>query len=223
MPERILQPVVRCLYLITAVLIATSPSAGAPPESLGMADPTGGIGPRNPPVNQRFQGPVDVQVGPRLLASYGAYAKTWNGQFFIQPSVLTCDGSGVDRAQQSRLPGDFETHEAVVLVADGLARDFPEILTTIVARLKDRQTVIALVSSVVHRNYVTRVLTDRRLSLESVQFVIAPTNTIWMRDFGPLFVCRPDGTGCAVDPGYGKPLRAADDGIPAAIRERYML
>ncbi|HYW78074.1 MAG TPA: agmatine deiminase family protein, partial [Thermoguttaceae bacterium] len=154
------------------------------------------------------------------MTTEGAFSRTWNHQFFVQASVLACDRSGLERAQQFRLPGDFETHEAIVLVGDGLARDFPEILTTIVARSEDRQAVVALVSSAVNREHVAGILTGRGLSLESVRFLIAPTNTIWLRDFGPLFVCRPDGTTCAVDPGYGKPLRASDDGIPAAIAKQ---
>jgi agmatine deiminase len=157
----------------------------------------------------------------RLLGSQTAFARAWNRQFFIGPSVLTGDRSAPDGNRQIRLPGDFESHEAIVVVADGLARDFPEIFTTIVASSKGRQSVIALVSSPAHRKYVVRVLAKDDLSPDSVRFVLMPTNTIWMRDFGPLFVCGPDRDRHAVDPGYGKPSRTADDAVPAAVARQF--
>lgn len=186
-----------------------------------MADSESGPAAGNFPASRHAQGRAGAQAGPRLLTSQGAFARVWNRQFFIGPSVLAGDRSAPDGKPRFRLPGDFESHEAIVVVADGLARDFPEILTAIVAGSKGSQSVIALVSSPLHRAYVARVLAKGRLPPDSVRFVVAPTNTIWMRDFGPLFVCGSDGARCAVDPGYGKPARRADDAVPAAVARQF--
>ena len=197
------------------------PASGAPPDGSAMAGRVGGPAAASSPTSRHVQSRVGPRAGPHLLASQTAFARAWNRQFFIGPSVFAGDRSALAGEQRFRLPGDFESHEAIVVVADGLARDFPEILTAIVAGSKGSQSVIALVSSPLHRAYVARVLAKGRLSPDSVRFVLAPTNTIWMRDFGPLFVCGSDGGRRAVDPGYGKPSRAADDAVPAAVARQF--
>jgi len=54
------------------------------------------------------------------MSSQTAFARAWNRQFFIGASVLAGDRSALAETQRFRLPGDFESHEAIVVVADGL-------------------------------------------------------------------------------------------------------
>jgi agmatine deiminase len=51
--------------------------------------------------------------------------------------------------------------------------------------------------------------------MSRVEFLIAPTNTVWIRDYGPRFV-DDDGTLAIVDHEYNRP-RPQDDAIPVAV------
>jgi len=119
------------------------------------------------------------------------------------------------------LPGDFEPHEAIILVGGKLARRFPSVLTTIIVNSRERLRPVLIVSSKEEEQHVLHLLRQSKLSAECVRFIESPTNTIWMRDFGPVFVRNSDGSLGVFDPDYGKPLRAMDDAVPLAVAAEF--
>lgn len=56
--------------------------------------------------------------------------------------------------------------------------------------------------------------------LTNVVFYVFPYNSIWMRDYGPWFMRKQDGTEGIVDLQYNRP-RPADDTIPRSISHRW--
>lgn len=153
------------------------------------------------------------------LQSNGGFAALWNRQWFIGPRTFTFPESRP--APERWLPGDFEPHRAVVLGAGWLAREAPEALAEMVLRMKPRRLVVLLMSSSGERDAVTRVLAGHGVSAETVRFLIVPTDTGWVRDFGPIFVRKAGGAIDAVDASYGGPKRRRDDKASRIIAEQF--
>ncbi len=60
-----------------------------------------------------------------------------------------------------------------------------------------------------------QVLATAGADLARIEFLIAPSNSVWMRDYGPRFI-EEDGAPAIIDHVYNRP-RPLDDDIPAAI------
>lgn len=59
-------------------------------------------------------------------------------------------------------------------------------------------------------------LTSNGINMANVGYVIASTNSIWVRDYGPWYVMKPDGRQGIFDFAYNRP-RPQDDAVPGAI------
>jgi agmatine deiminase len=71
-----------------------------------------------------------------------------------------------------------------------------------------------VVSSASQQSSAAQTLSTAGVDLARVEFVQAPSNSVWMRDYGPRFV-NSSGTRGLVDHVYNRP-RPLDDAIPAA-------
>lgn len=158
-------------------------------------------------------------ASPGLSQADGAFAKLWNQQWFIGPRVYTFAKSR--SAPQRCLPGDFEQHGAIVVGGGWLAREAPEVLGQIVRRTQPRELLILLISSARERDAASRVLAGHGVRPETVHFLAVPTDTGWVRDFGPIFVREETGAVRAVDATYGGPKRQRDDAAAQTIAERF--
>ncbi|MFO7625769.1 MAG: agmatine deiminase family protein [Candidatus Fermentibacteraceae bacterium] len=55
------------------------------------------------------------------------------------------------------------------------------------------------------------------VNMGNTGFIIAPTNSIWVRDYGPWFITLPDGTQGIFNYEYNRPMRPQDNLIPIVI------
>jgi len=55
------------------------------------------------------------------------------------------------------------------------------------------------------------------VNMDNTGFIIAPTNSVWVRDYGPWFITLPDGTQGIFNYEYNRPDRPQDNLIPIAI------
>ena len=153
---------------------------------------------------------------PGLRRGDSPFARLWNQQFFVGPGVLAAKSAETDPKLRWRLPGDFEPHGALLMVGGRLAQQFPDVLAGIAAATGEKTPLVLLVASPEERKRVLDALMARELPAGSVRFVEVPTDTVWIRDFGPIFVTRADGAVNVLDADYGKPDRGRDDGVPRA-------
>ncbi len=65
-------------------------------------------------------------------------------------------------------------------------------------------------------------LTSNGINMANVGYVIASTNSIWTRDYGPWFVMKPDGRQGIFDFAYNRP-RPQDDAVPGVIGAAWSL
>ncbi|MFO7950135.1 MAG: agmatine deiminase family protein [Candidatus Fermentibacteraceae bacterium] len=60
------------------------------------------------------------------------------------------------------------------------------------------------------------------VNMDNVDYILAPTNSIWVRDYGPWFIALPDGDIAIFDYVYNRP-RPDDDQIPWEIGDQWGL
>ena len=201
--------------IATAMMAATA--AGEEP-ALGRSGAAQACAGGRAPATQAAPNDQTPQPDAELLQSDGAFARMWNRQWFIGPQVFTFEGA--PHAPKRRLPADFEAHGAIILAGGWLAAEAPDALVQLVRQMQPRQPVVLLVSSARQREAASRVLAERGLSPEKLQFLTVPTDTGWVRDFGPIFL---DAGGAlhAIDAAYGQPGRDRDEEASAAIAEQF--
>lgn len=115
-----------------------------------------------------------------------------------------------------RNPAEWEPSQGVIIrypfgISYSLIREYAEdlMVTTIVASTSQQNTVISA-------------YTSNGVNLNHCDFIIAPTNSIWTRDYGPWFIFEADGDLAIVDHVYNRP-RPYDDLIPQVIGQNWGL
>ncbi|MDF1545084.1 MAG: agmatine deiminase family protein [bacterium] len=81
--------------------------------------------------------------------------------------------------------------------------------------------VTTIVGSSSQQSSATSYYSSNGVTMANTQFVIAPTNSIWTRDYGPWFIFNNDQLGI-VDPIYNRP-RPYDDVIPQVLSGEWSL
>src|SRR5690606_13515675 len=105
---------------------------------------------------------------------------------------------------------EFERSEAV------LVRYPLGIPLALVAAMSERVRVITIVANQTQEDQAASADQGAGVNMANADFLHAPTNSIWTRDYGPFYVADGDGQIAIVDFIYNRP-RPADDAIPAAL------
>ena len=95
------------------------------------------------------------------------------------------------------MPAEWETHEATWLAWPHHPADWPDKLDTIrwvyaeiVRKIAPGETVRMLVSGKAEEAQARRYLSRAGADVQRIEFIVHPTNRVWTRDSGPLFVRR---------------------------------
>jgi agmatine deiminase len=107
------------------------------------------------------------------------------------------------RGQQGVLPlsGEYEKKSALLLSCKA-AQMYGTVLVDIVKALHKRVLIICLVGSASEQEAVQGGFRSAGIPDSAVQFSIIPMDTMWLRDYGPFFVQRADGTVMVVQATY---------------------
>ena len=122
-------------------------------------------------------------------------------------------GGGGSASARLWLPGEFERQAALVLPAALLRSLEPELLATILQRVAGHVPVMALAPTPGACDALARF--HRRRRLGRPWCVVAPHETIWLRDYGPLMAIGSRGPRL-LDPIY-RLDRPLDDAVPAEL------
>jgi agmatine/peptidylarginine deiminase len=133
------------------------------------------------------------------------HGESWNG--------LTTGGPDAHTLPSTRLPGEFEPQGALLLSGPELIRTRPELLARIAAAVRDELTVLVMVNDPEEADQGRDIL--RRIGIPNgrVPFLSIPSDTLWVRDYGP-FVTYRNGFVTIVDPWYGHEGRPIDEEVP---------
>jgi agmatine deiminase len=105
-----------------------------------------------------------------------------------------------------RMPAEWEPHEATWVAWPHRRDDWPGkfavipwVYTEIVRHLHQSERVRILVNDARAERRACRHLFQAGVNLEALDFFHFPTDRVWTRDYGPLFVTGPDGTKGIID------------------------
>ena len=87
---------------------------------------------------------------------------------------------------------------------------------SIIAELSEDVIVYTIVSSTSQQTTVTNYYNSNGVNMANVEFIIAPSDSYWTRDYGPWFIFDGNGDFGLVDPVYNRP-RPDDDAVPIAV------
>ncbi len=88
----------------------------------------------------------------------------------------------------------------------------------LVTAMSEHVTVYTLVSNWWTQNQAINAYQNAGVQMDNCEFIIAPTNSYWTRDYGPWFVTYGDNEIGVVDFIYNRP-RPADDAIPGVMSD----
>jgi agmatine/peptidylarginine deiminase len=117
-----------------------------------------------------------------------------------------------------RAQAEYETNDGL-LIRWGSQNALLTEMTVAVTTLTTDALMYIVVASTNQQAAATNTLQSAGANLARVRFVIAPTNSVWIRDYGPRYV----DTGSAraiIDHVYNRP-RPLDDALPAAIGQQW--
>lgn len=101
-------------------------------------------------------------------------------------------------------------------------RSFPDILKEIVRYAKEEVPVIIVCRNAATQATAENTLLNSGITLDNVQFVIEPNNSVWIRDYGPNCVYANDVEELYfIDWIYNRPTRPQDNVLPDALGEYF--
>jgi agmatine deiminase len=129
---------------------------------------------------------------------------------------------------QPRWPAEWEPHRATWIAWPHQRRDWPGKFSTIpwvyaeiVRHLHQSESVGILVMGSAQENRARTILARSGIDLTKIEFHAVPTDRVWMRDAGPIFVKTGDGTSLGLDwrfTGWAKyPNHLDDDRVTARL------
>ena len=125
------------------------------------------------------------------------------------------------RLAANRVWGEFDPQAAVVMGCDELLPFHEGVFRDMVAALSGHVKLIGVVSTAEKRKEARRILERAGLSPEAVEFMQGPCGSMWIRDTGPQFSRRPDGTvgilNATIDADGGTQATAAADVAPRVL------
>ena len=98
-----------------------------------------------------------------------------------------------------RVPGEFEPQEALLVTPGLLAKEHPAVLAALVRAVRDRVDLVGVVADKNEQSAVRKALRNHHLPPDAVRLLRVPHNTMWIRDYGPIFVRLGDETRVAID------------------------
>lgn len=116
--------------------------------------------------------------------------------------------------QGGRLPGEFERQESLLLVWHDQEWCVPTSIAIIAATYQQLQ-VIVIVNDDLSESEARRALKRADIPPDAIRFWHAPTDTLWVRDFGPAIIDSGRGTYKCLDADYGTKSRFQDDVVPS--------
>lgn len=119
---------------------------------------------------------------------------------------------------QVRAVAEYEPNDGILMrwTASGSLIPLQSEMITKVTTLDNHAKVYLVVASAAQQASVSTTLANAGANLARVQFVIAASDSIWMRDYGPRYVVDASGELAIIDHSYNRP-RPNDDLIPQVL------
>jgi agmatine deiminase len=142
---------------------------------------------------------------------------------FTKEELTRLDEIGINHIRTAPPPGPGIRSCAEWEPSEGVIIRYPfGISYSIIAEMSEDLIVYTIVGSSSQQTTVTSYYNSYGVNMDNVEFIIAPTNSYWTRDYGPWFIFDGNGDFGIVDPIYNRP-RPQDDAIPSVIGSQWSI
>jgi agmatine/peptidylarginine deiminase len=102
-------------------------------------------------------------------------------------------------------PGEFQHQAGLILGCNEMVRHYPALFGEMASALYRNIDLIGLVSNQSELDSALGILARYEVPSSAMRFVVAPVNTLWVRDYVPMFARRADGSISLADFMYDPP------------------
>jgi agmatine deiminase len=169
------------------------------------------------PTDVLGQGDSDTSRIPSLEDKILEYKEMESLPIELTPEEMTrLDEIGIRHKLTAPPPGPARNPAEWEPMTGALIRWPLGISVALIAEMSEDLEVYTIVADSSEQDSATFDYQSGGVNMDNVYFILAPTNSIWTRDYGPWFIFNGDGTQGIVDHIYNRP-RPDDDSIPQVI------
>ena len=115
-------------------------------------------------------------------------------------------------------PAEFDSIAGILFAWEA----YTTLLIQLVKEVAEEDTAWVVVDNTSEQNSVFNTLNNANVNMNHVVFEVVPTNSVWIRDYGPWWIYEPDNRRAIIDLTYNRP-RPQDDAFPELFAETLVL
>ena len=113
-------------------------------------------------------------------------------------------------------PAEFDSVAGIIFAWEA----YSTLLTELIKEVAEEDTAWVVVDNTSEENSVSNTLSNAEVNMDRVVFQVIPTNSVWIRDYGPWWIIEPENSRAIIDLVYNRP-RPLDDAYPESAAEYY--
>ena len=113
-------------------------------------------------------------------------------------------------------PAEFDSVAGILFAWES----YTTLLTQLIKEVAENDTAWVVVDNQSEQNLVYNTLNNDNVNMDHVVFELVPTNSVWMRDYGPWWIYEPNNRRAIIDLIYNRP-RPQDDSFPELFAESF--
>lgn len=113
-------------------------------------------------------------------------------------------------------PAEFDSVAGIIFAWEG----YSTLLTELIKEVAEEDTAWVVVDNTSEENSVINTLSNADVNMDHVVFQVIPTNSVWIRDYGPWWIIEPENSRAIIDLVYNRP-RPLDDAYPELAAEYF--
>ena len=106
-------------------------------------------------------------------------------------------------------PAEFDSVAGIIFAWEA----YSTLLTELIKEVAEEDTAWVVVDNTNEENSVSNTLSNANVNMDRVVFQVIPTNSVWIRDYGPWWIIEPENSRAIIDLVYNRP-RPLDDAYP---------
>ena len=113
-------------------------------------------------------------------------------------------------------PAEFDSVAGIIFAWEA----YSTLLTELIKEVAEEDTAWIVVDNTSEENSVSNTLSNANVNMDHVVFQVIPTNSVWIRDYGPWWIIEPENSRGIIDLIYNRP-RPLDDAYPESAAEYF--
>jgi len=115
-------------------------------------------------------------------------------------------------------PAEFDSVAGIIFAWEA----YSTLLTELIKEVAEEDTAWIVVDNTSEENSVSNTLSNANVNMDHVVFQVIPTNSVWIRDYGPWWIIEPENSRAIIDLVYNRP-RPLDDTYPESAAEYFSI